>query len=296
MNKTLKTGACSVVLGDYYYGNFITPKKNKLIKIVKKSKLHDEFKNLTLVRQIPNYDKYYSIPDEISLLIRPSDLFYEHVKQLALTEDPELNIFGNNLNCHFLDIAGHQDLLESIDQIDPNNSFWKNYRCMVNCAKQILLGLSFLHKSKIAHLDIKPENIMVNEKTATFKIIDFGFSQIEPFKQFILYPRGTPGYFPQQFKIFEDTEWLPKIKANDMDNVMGGLRMATNYKYVYKIDAYCLGRVLYFLRYIFNSRIQPSCFSFDSNSRSKLNSLIKLLLEPDVRLRPYIIDLAKNFH
>ena len=54
-------------------------------------------------------------------------------------------------------------------------------------------------KKKLCHLDIKPENIIVDTYTRNFKLIDFGFTSMEPFDEFIKYPRGTLGYFPDIF-------------------------------------------------------------------------------------------------
>ena len=39
---------------------------------------------------------------------------------------------------------------------------------------QIVDGLVYLHKKKIMHRDLKPDNIMINEHPLTVKIIDFG--------------------------------------------------------------------------------------------------------------------------
>ena len=295
-NKTIKTGSCSVVLGDFHYKDFLTIKDDKLIKIVKSNNLHNEFKNLGMVRRIPNYESFYSIPDELSYLLKKDSKFYEYVKTLALLEDPKMSIFTGDLSCHFLDNAGDYDLLESINNIEGGNfTVWKSYKSIANFAKQILTALSFLHNNKIAHLDIKPENIMVDEVNKRFKIIDFGFSDVEPFTSFLTNLCGTPGYFPQNFDFDKPTPWLPKIKANDMTPVMGGLRMTNNHTFVYKIDTFSFGRVLYFLRYIYDSNYQPSCCCFDSSSRMKVNNLIKSLLEEDVRLRPYITSLVESF-
>jgi len=41
---------------------------------------------------------------------------------------------------------------------------------------QLLQAVSYLHKKNIFHLDIKPENIIVSDKTGNIKLIDFGFS------------------------------------------------------------------------------------------------------------------------
>ncbi|KAI5189060.1 BR serine/threonine kinase [Nematocida sp. AWRm77] len=42
---------------------------------------------------------------------------------------------------------------------------------------QLVSGVSFLHRSRICHLDIKPENILINKK-CQLKLIDFGMAQV----------------------------------------------------------------------------------------------------------------------
>lgn len=41
---------------------------------------------------------------------------------------------------------------------------------------QLFEPVSYLHKKSIFHLDIKPENILISDKTGNIKLIDFGFS------------------------------------------------------------------------------------------------------------------------
>lgn len=63
--------------------------------------------------------------------------------------------------------------------------------------KQILEGLGFMHSKNIAHLDLKPENVMLSDKVSpqpNVKLIDFGlahhFHQAEEYKS----SSGTPQY------------------------------------------------------------------------------------------------------
>lgn len=44
-------------------------------------------------------------------------------------------------------------------------------------AAQLLSGVAFLHQQRICHLDIKPENILIN-KQCQIKLIDFGMAQV----------------------------------------------------------------------------------------------------------------------
>ena len=46
---------------------------------------------------------------------------------------------------------------------------------ILNCAKQVLLGLSEAHKNHIVHRDVKPQNIMVM-KTGKIRVMDFGIA------------------------------------------------------------------------------------------------------------------------
>ena len=55
------------------------------------------------------------------------------------------------------------------------NGAVSNIRTIQDICRQILNGLDYLHTKNIAHLDIKPSNIMLTENE-TIKLIDLGIS------------------------------------------------------------------------------------------------------------------------
>jgi len=276
----VKTGACSLVIGKGHYKNYFMEKKGKLMKITKTTHHHNEFKNLNIVRTIDNYEKYFSIPDEASILINPSEPFYEYAKKLS----DNASFFYGSMECLYMDYGGNKDMIDSLNDITRFHdlSFWSSYNKILKFTKHILLGLSFLHEHKMCHLDIKPENIVLNTRTRKFKIIDFGFSSIEPFQDYISNTRGTPSYFPQYIPTEKVTPWLPKVEANDM---IHPVPILTNPKLVYKIDSYCFGRVLFFLKYLYDDNRVYEFFNYEKKKGLKISSIISDLTENDVHQR-----------
>lgn len=289
----LKTGANSIVLGHGRYGNYFVPKTNKLLKVTRIMKDHNEFRLLTYVRSIYNYKNFYSIPEDIGVVLKKDDSFYKYLEDLVKFE--YMTIFQDNLNCYYMNYAGKKDLLDIIDSIDIRNDFsiFKNYKTIYKFTKQILCGLKFLHEKDIAHLDIKPENIMYNEYDNKFRIIDFGFSSKYPFDDYIQTVKGTPGYFPKHFENVEVSEALPMIYANDMNNIPP---MKLNRRFVYKIDSYCFGRTLQSLYIIFEKNYTTCCFlNCEKRKVNVIIEIMELLLTNDVYIRPYIKDILHRF-
>ena len=63
--------------------------------------------------------------------------------------------------------------------------------------KQVLTAVAFLHNKRVAHLDLKPENIMLlnkEQRPPVVKLIDFGLSQHIVPGQDISAAHGTPEF------------------------------------------------------------------------------------------------------
>ena len=279
-SKLIRTGGSSIILGPGHYGDFLPSKKNKLLKITKIRDIHNEFKYLDIVRTIPNYKDYYSIPDETSYLLDTTYDFYNKVK--ILVQNHNMDVFDNVLYCYYIDYAGKKDVHTTINELHElgYSNIWSSYKKILDFTKHIINGLSFLQERKICHLDIKAENIMVINNT--FKIIDFGFSSREPFDDYVFNIRGTPGYFPCQFSTQKFSPIFPKIETNDLTKLNNQFPMIYDRKLVYKIDSYCFGRLLYCLKYIYNDMKTYCCYNYETQSQNKLKNIIDDLLNKNV--------------
>jgi len=289
----IKTGGCSVVLGRGHYSKFVKEEKGKLLKLINTTDIHDEFKHLSIIRKIDNYDRYYAIPDELLFLLKPEEAFYKYCQKLVR----DAHIFQGCVKCAYIDYAGSKDMLDTLNDIIyyDDYTFWYSYKKILRFIKHIMTGLMFIHTKKICHLDIKPENIMINLYKNSFKLIDFGFSSMEPFDDYIMSTKGTPGYFPKNIPEETATEWLPEIKANDMLLINGTLPMISNRKLVYKQDSYSLGRVLYFLKRAYDKGRVYECFNYEKKKGKKIDMIIRDLTENDVYKRITITDCIHKY-
>ena len=96
--------------------------------------------------------------------------------------------------------------------------------------KQILEGLEYIHRCKIAHMDIKPENILIdsnlNVKLTDFSV-SFNYSSFNP-KDKVKFPLAGTSKF-----------MAPEILSKEIMEI----------KEAEKIDIYCFGVCLYYLFY-----------------------------------------------
>lgn len=298
MSNTLKTGASSILLGYNHYKGSFPYKRGKLLKITKIDNHHNELHILSIIQQIQKTSKYYSIPEKEFTLLEPSDVFYKIVERLVKQE--KMTIFGSTLHCFYIDYAG-KDVLSTLNDIVNHKDFsvWSSYNVILKFTKQMINALYYLHVNKLCHLDVKAENIMYDSVKKRFKLIDFGFSDIYPFRTYLNCIRGTHGYFPETSNDFNITEWFPKICANDMIRTKGIVPMQKHPEYVYKIDSFCLGRTLYFLTTLYDIHridVKQSCFTRDTQSKEKVKKITTLLLNNDVRERVTIKECKRIFN
>jgi hypothetical protein len=294
IDRRFKVGSCSILLGNRWITKPFAPKKGKLLRVSKLMHRHNDAPYLDTIRTIPEYSKYYAIPDVDSVTMTEKDEWWRDFKEKWGKMEHVKTLFapGTVLVCQYIPDAGHRDIIDALDTftLTGDRSVWNSYASVWRMAQQVGAALKFLHEKKLCHLDIKAENVMVSNSGRRYKIIDFGFCSKEPFADFVNDPRGTPGYFPKQLD--NTTEpGLPLIYANDMVPVDGKIPMRQDPKYVYAIDAFSFGRLINYVFYTYDNRSIASCFGWERGGyKGKLQTLLVRVLEEDVRSRITICE------
>ena len=168
IGKTLGKGAYAIV-------KLITDKKTKIdyaMKIYKKNEIKDKVRKKC-------------VSNEIEILKK-----IEHKNIIKLIEVIDLKDY----------ILIIQELFIGISLGQYHNKYWKTedltkkkekvYKLILT---QIFSAMGYLHKNGIAHLDIKMDNILINDKLE-IKIIDFGFAIFDPKNKLNKFFGGTPNY------------------------------------------------------------------------------------------------------
>ena len=293
----LETGGFTVVLGKKYYQDYFPSRKNELLKITYLKSNHNEFTCLEEIQKIKNYKEYYGVPTT-----SPIELAQNHKILIFLKDKINqdlLEALKKSSVYFYVNNAGNEELFKTIEHMQRYRSliFWRSYTDILNFINQIMTGLNFLHQRKICHLDVKPENIMVNTKSRKFRLIDFGFASQEPFQEYLKEIRGTPRYFPKYTPEEIVNVYFPMIIANDMIKKEGKLPMERNPKLVYKIDSFSLGRIIYCLEILF-TEIKPvdcTCRNKSRIVRNKIMDIRDKLLINDVEKRSYIEELYQIY-
>ena len=156
---------------------------------------------------------------------------------------------------------------------------FKKYQIRRKCLSETLIsyitgnlveGLHYLHKNYILHLNIKPQNILVNG-LLNFKIADFSVSmKYNPSKEYIDLPLVGTSYYMSPEVLERKT-----ISVSDAS----------------KIDIYSLGVLLYFLAYN-DYPYELDKVGYNNYKEIRKNIEDKKLIFPESR---YYSDLFKNF-
>ena len=209
------------------------------------------------LKVVYNDKKHHKNSKEIDIAIKLKD---NHViKSFGMHQ-----IKNDKFNCDC--IVMEYSKLGNIRQFQQNFMKSKNMNESTLCyfASLILKGLNYCHMNKIAHYDIKPHNIIIDE-TLNLKLIDFSISVNYKDKSKIQLPRrGTKHYMAPEVINSEI------INTKDLD----------------KVDLYSLGSMLFNLAF----GIYPDEFT-GKELEEKINILIE---ENSSNYSIYFFDFIKK--
>lgn len=199
------------------------------------------------------------------------------------------NIIENKLDCVILEYIKFGNLKDFQKKFIKRKFLSESL--LVFLGYQILNALYYCHKCKIAHLDLKPQNIVINQ-FLELKLIDFSisldYSQIKT-KKIQLKCKGTKFYMAPEILASE------KINASDLN----------------KVDLFSFGVILYkfaFGKYPFNlnpgdyggpqdfikikEKIDMENLEIEPNAYYSKNfvDFVKKLLEKDINKRTNIFE------
>ncbi|XP_049601536.1 serine/threonine kinase 17a like [Syngnathus scovelli] len=102
---------------------------------------------------------------------------------------------------------------EIFDQCVADNDDAFTEKDVIRLARQILMGVAFLHHSNVVHLDLKPQNILLTSARplGDIRIVDFGLSRRVDSISEVREILGTPEYVAPEILSYE-----PITTATDM--------------------------------------------------------------------------------
>ncbi|CAB3234991.1 unnamed protein product [Arctia plantaginis] len=139
------------------------------------------FANVVRAQDMNDGNDYVAIK-----IVRNNDLMYKtSLKEIAILKQIKDADPNNKYHCvqllgHFMHKGHlcilleslHMDLRSVIKKYGKHHGI--NMKALISYSRQLLLALRLLRRLGIIHADIKPDNILVNEKKNVLKLCDFG--------------------------------------------------------------------------------------------------------------------------
>ena len=295
------------IINNIKYGKFSLVLKydkisvNNLIKITySNNQYHDDTQYNNIIKNINNYQKYYSLVDSVKYNIYKDSELFNFIKNIKINNNPHELITSELPLCYYIiPNDGEIDLLDNMKQLQnyyPNN-IWlgKTILKFKLLMKQLCCGIYYLHSKQICHFDIKPDNILVNlgkyndlkDFHLKFKIIDFGFAEKYPFPLYLKSGNGTPGYTTKFFGYRFFDNYVPDFKPNDWKTGKHESKFNASKECLpYKTDIFSLGVTFNLVLTILDEMTLInnicSCSTRKHKELSKIIELISCMTNPDI--------------
>jgi len=185
----------------------------------------------------------------------------------------------------------------------------KNYNInlLLSIIKQLFQAIEFIHKNKIIHCDIKPENILFKKNTQNIIICDFGLSQkIESTFVEYIYPIQSTYYRAPEVSI--KTQYNTKIDIWSIGTIIYEL-LSNNVLINGKDNYNIIGKIVTVIgnpsnelinsdnnwKKFFNILPYDSSYSFLNNEEKKYTPFSKIINKKAINNKFVIYDDDKSF-
>ena len=214
--------------------------KNKISKLLMKEDAVKESEEYDIIAKYDKKNKYFlGKPFHCEVKTTPSNLAAindcengdEYLDNIEDTKLLIMNYGGDNLEIISKDFKKMKHTKQNID-------FTKKFLIE---AKHILDAIYFLHKYKIIHHDLKPQNMVYDKKANKIKLIDFGFvtykdkvinlskhSDNRLSKCHWSYPLEINFYNHDKYKLF--SKYSDEEKNNYYKNIVNNINIKENDK------------------------------------------------------------------
>tara|TARA_B100001142_G_C14321263_1_gene650521 strand:+ start:1067 stop:2083 length:1017 start_codon:yes stop_codon:yes gene_type:complete len=271
-------------MGDITYSDFLNKQNDYVVKIYNNTSLIQLNSN-SLINYLKHGVKEY---DEYKI----NKIFNNNLTN-------EVNLKG-----YFLENLGDIDLFDTLTQLlKIENNIW-----IIDTIKRInefmihmCEALEYLKENNIGHFDIKPENIIYNNKTILipfgkrFKLVDFGFADKYPFERYSHKMCGSVDYAPFYSIQNNEHKWSINNKPNDW--IFNSIQKKyihyiyhnnSNPELIYKTDVYSMGVVFNQLLYYIN--YYKTCKKYEVINDTNIINLINNMTHKNITNRFYPIN------
>ncbi len=197
--KLKDEGAYGCVFLDGMTASSKQDKIDYVVKIQKRKTTSNNEENIgAIVRKIRNYKSYFA-PVEKTTTVKLSSTDSNEIAKCGFINEEKKAFLSNKIR-----YVGKDTLAKYINSLSSNETNASTFfNKILECFIHLCEGLTKLEKENIIHLDLKENNIMIEEKTKVPIIIDFGLSkqvntELDPEETFFTY---GPDYGPWCYDI-----------------------------------------------------------------------------------------------
>lgn len=182
--------------------------QNTFSKLLESSKADDEFKKTEKLLGIDPQQKYFVYPvRKCNINPENAKLFNSNIRKCAIVKPKNYGKLNSNARKNYQILQSSQGDLDLYRFLAKGISFQNTFN-VFRGIMNLLKGLQILHENGIYHMDIKEDNILVNDHGERLRFIDWGlslssdmFETKEKTRKILKHYAVATGYFPLELLV-----------------------------------------------------------------------------------------------